>query len=314
MFSVIIPTFNRESTVLRALNSVVEQTYRPIQVIIVDDGSTDTTLDKLEAWKSKHQSEDFQIEVYTQVNSGAPAARNKGIQHIKGEYVQFLDSDDVLHLNRLEILAEEFEKGSDFIHTGFANFIESPEKPTSVLKGNINLPLKSQVIQGRAWLNTLRDAMTIELLKRTGLWAESLTCFEDREFMERAALLSSNPLVIKDSLAFAERDSSTRISDKQRTIEGRAIRISCENQVVKWVVDNLTIVDHKDGVLLKSRLYGLALRTRASGWRTLAKDCYQLAESVNFPLNNKAKQRRWVYKSGWLVSNLYLYLAKFSNS
>jgi glycosyltransferase involved in cell wall biosynthesis len=283
-------------------------------VIIVDDGSTDATLDVIEAWKLKYQKEDFQIEIYTQENSGAPAARNKGIHHIKGQYVQFLDSDDILHPLRLELLVKEFERGADFIHTGFANFIETPDEPISILKGNINLPLKSQIIQGRAWLNTLRDAMITELLKKTGLWEEDLICFEDREFMERAALLSNNPVVIKESLAFAERDSSTRISDKQITMEGRAIRIVCEKRIVEWVLNNELVVDKIDLVLLKSRLYGLAFRTRASGWDILAKECYNLAESINAPQNNKAKQRRWVYKSGKFGSRVYEYIANLKNN
>ena len=309
LFTVIIPVYNRESKVLRALTSVKNQTYRPIQIIVVDDGSTDNSFDIAKTWKSEHEGTDFIIETYTQKNSGAPAARNKGLNYIKGEYVQLLDSDDVLHPKRLEILAKEFQNGADFIHTGFANFVESPDKPISILKGNIDLPLKSQVIQGRAWLNTLRDSMTAELLHKTGLWNEELVCFEDREFMERAALLSSNPITIKEELAYAERSIGNRISDKQKTRIGRTIRIKCEKYLVDQVIDN-NLGTREDKTILKSRLYGLALRTTASGWFNLARECYDLAESLQAPLDKKGLRRKRIYNTGYLGSNLYLMSAQ----
>ena len=309
LFSIIVPVYNREDKILRALTSVKNQTYRPIQVIVVDDGSTDNSFDIAKAWKSEHEGTDFIIETYTQKNSGAPAARNKGISYVKGEYVQFLDSDDVLHPKRLEILAQEFQKGADFVHTGFANFIESPDEPISILKGNIDLPLKSQVIQGRAWLNTLRDSMTIELLNNTGIWNEKLVCFEDREFMERAALFSSNPVTIKEELAYAERSIGNRISDKQKTRIGRTIRIQCEKYIVDQVIEN-DLGTSADKTILKSRLYGLALRTQASGWFNLARECYDLAESVQVPLDKKGIRRKRIYKTGYLGSNLYLLCAQ----
>jgi glycosyltransferase involved in cell wall biosynthesis len=310
LFSIIIPTYNREDKILRALASVKNQTYRPIQAIIIDDGSTDNTLEIAIVWKSENEGPDFTVEVHKQNNAGASAARNKGILQIKGEYVQFLDSDDVLHPHRLEILVNEFQKGADFVHTGFANFVESPEKPISVLNGNIDLPLKSQIIQGRAWLNTLRDAMTTILLKKTGYWNQELVCFEDREFMERAALLSYKPVVIKDVLAYAERSVGERISDKQKTKIGRHIRIECEKYIVDQVKKHDFGTSH-DKTVLKSRLYGLALRTKASGWFQLADECFQLAESVSASLDKKAKQRKFIYQTGYIGSNIYILGAKF---
>ena len=309
LFSIIIPVYNREDKILRALTSVKNQTYRPIQIIVVDDGSIDNSFDIAKTWKSEHEETDFIIEAYTQKNFGAPAARNKGIKYIKGEYVQFLDSDDVLHPRRLEILAQKFQKGADFVHTGFANFIESPDQLISILKGNIDLPLKSQVIQGRAWLNTLRDSMTTNLLHKTGLWKENLVCFQDRDFMERAALIATHPVVIEDVLAYAERSKNARISYIHRSKIGRQIRILCEKQIVNHVKQQ-NLGTSQDNVSLKSRLYGLALRTQASGWFNLAGECYNLAESMQAPLDKKGIRRKRVYKTGYLGSNLYLLCAQ----
>jgi GT2 family glycosyltransferase len=90
LVSVIIPTFNRKDQLLRTLRSVVKQSYRPIEVIVVDDCSTDGTVEAL-------VQQDFAISLRTlrlPVNVGPAGARSKGILGAKGKYIAFLDSDD----------------------------------------------------------------------------------------------------------------------------------------------------------------------------------------------------------------------------
>lgn len=87
-FSLIIPTFNRADLIGRTLESVFAQTRLPDEIIVVDDGSTDGTLDLLASYGSK-------ICVMTQANRGPGAARNLGVRHATGDYVVFLDSDDL---------------------------------------------------------------------------------------------------------------------------------------------------------------------------------------------------------------------------
>lgn len=96
MISVVIPAYNREHTVLRAVNSVLEQTYRDLEVILVDDGSTDGTREILQTIK------DSRFRYVYQDNAGACAARNHGIRLAQGEWIAFHDSDDVWHLDKLE--------------------------------------------------------------------------------------------------------------------------------------------------------------------------------------------------------------------
>ncbi len=311
LFSVIVPTYNRNSTIIRALESVVKQTYRPIQLIIVDDGSTDETFEIIKNWKKSNENPELTVEYIYQKNSGASSARNTGIKSISGEFVQFLDSDDILHPKRIEILVTEFKKGADFIHTGFARFEKSEDNIIQKFHGNTNIELKSQVIQGRAWLNTIRDALTVELLYNTGTWNEDFICFEDREFMERAALRSQHPTVIKEVLSFAEVGEYNRTSNKQKTKEGRRLRIICEYNIVKEIRRNEFIGTQLDKSLLKSRLYGLAFRTKASGWYELAKNCYELANSINANLNYRGIRRKLIYHTGYIGTNVILSIAKF---
>lgn len=107
--SVIIPTYNRREQVCRAIDSVLEQTLAADEIIIVDDGSTDGTA---EAVASRYGS---RVKVVRQPNAGAAAARNRGIQKAHGDWVAFLDSDDIWVANKLERQAKAVSNfGSDF--------------------------------------------------------------------------------------------------------------------------------------------------------------------------------------------------------
>lgn len=96
MISVIIPTYNRAATIKRAAESVLAQTVHDLELIIVDDGSTDNTREIVNSI-----SDERVIYIY-QENAGACAARNNGIDHARGEYITFQDSDDAWHPDKLE--------------------------------------------------------------------------------------------------------------------------------------------------------------------------------------------------------------------
>jgi glycosyltransferase involved in cell wall biosynthesis len=87
LLSVVIPTYNRAGIIGRAVNSVLQQSWEPIEVIVVDDGSTDRTSERLAAYGDR-------IRWIRQTNQGPGAARNAGIKAAKGEIISFLDSDD----------------------------------------------------------------------------------------------------------------------------------------------------------------------------------------------------------------------------
>lgn len=96
--SVIIPVYNTELYVKDAVSSILDQTLKEIEVIIVNDGSTDTSLQIIEQLATT----DNRIIVYSQINQGQSVARNLGISKATGEYLYFMDSDDLLELDALE--------------------------------------------------------------------------------------------------------------------------------------------------------------------------------------------------------------------
>ena len=101
MFSVIMPVYNGEKFIDDAINSVCAQTYDNWELIIVNDGSKDNTADVLKKYETNSQ-----IKIIHKENGGVSVARNTAISASKGEYIVFLDADDVWHTNHLEVMNE----------------------------------------------------------------------------------------------------------------------------------------------------------------------------------------------------------------
>ena len=110
--SVVIPTYNRIALVERAIDSVLRQSIKPFDIIVVDDGSDDGTSEMIQ---KKYRS----INLVQQQNSGVSAARNNGIKHAKGDWISLLDSDDEWTEKKLENQANKLIKNPDyhFCHT-----------------------------------------------------------------------------------------------------------------------------------------------------------------------------------------------------
>lgn len=93
MISIIVPVFNVEAYIRRCLESLLQQTYRDIEVVIIDDGSTDLSGNICDEYAGK----DYRFRVFHTLNRGLSAARNYGIDQAKGDWLMFLDSDDAVH-------------------------------------------------------------------------------------------------------------------------------------------------------------------------------------------------------------------------
>ena len=114
LVSIIIPVYNSEKYLLPCISSCTEQSYKNLEIVLVDDGSSDNSLKICQSFASK----DYRIKVIHQVNAGVSAARNTGLRSYSGEYVIFLDSDDELYLNTVEILLKTAEEHNADIVSG----------------------------------------------------------------------------------------------------------------------------------------------------------------------------------------------------
>lgn len=107
--SIIIPVYNRANIVPRTLKTVLEQTYRPLQVILVDNFSTDDTMVVLNQFKIENNEPDFEVIIAQEKHQTASAARNRGMQFATGDYLMFFDSDDLMDRRLVQKYVDAFQ-------------------------------------------------------------------------------------------------------------------------------------------------------------------------------------------------------------
>lgn len=130
LISIIVPVYNAEKYLQKCIDSLLIQTLKDIQIIAVNDGSTDSSLDILK----EYQKQDIRLEVIDQVNSGVAVARNKGIKLATGEFISFVDSDDSLEPDTLENIYKKVkETDSDIGLFGYVRMRENGTKVRSFL-------------------------------------------------------------------------------------------------------------------------------------------------------------------------------------
>lgn len=129
--SIIIPIYNAETTLHTCLLSVINQTYNNLEIILVNDGSTDNSLQICQQFARQ----DKRIKVITQNNLGPSAARNKGIDHSTGQYIQFVDADDQLTKLMTETLINKMTRSTDLVLCGYKVV---KNKMSKVITPNIN--------------------------------------------------------------------------------------------------------------------------------------------------------------------------------
>lgn len=148
--SVIVPIYNVEAYLEVCLNSIVRQTLHDIEIILVNDGSTDGSL----AIAERFAENDSRIRLISQENSGQAVARNVGIKEAQGDYIAFVDSDDWIEPDMLDVLYHNIEQGkSDFVQCRFE--FDNPQRGTKTVYGR---KFDKSVMQGR---EILEDAMMV---------------------------------------------------------------------------------------------------------------------------------------------------------
>jgi glycosyltransferase involved in cell wall biosynthesis len=211
--SVIIPTFNREAFVVKAVNSVLNQTFKDFELIVVDDGSTDGTRDALGPYAD-------QFKYVYQNNAGVSAARNRGVAQATGQWIAFLDSDDEWDLDFLAKQMQTInenpdvcmqiadcrysdqtgEKASYFeINGAVARFNATgyfrPKEPFAFILRHLSWQIGSTIIRRQAIL-------------KSGLFDVSIRISEDNDLIARVAL--HGPVgFLKDKLITAYRRTET---------------------------------------------------------------------------------------------------------
>ena len=208
--SVIIPVFNVEKYIKRCLDSVTNQTLNDIEIIVVNDGSTDSTSKILQDYKEK-------IKIINQKNSGVATARNRGLKEAKGEYIAFVDSDDWVEKNAFEKLYNKaITNDYDCVMCNFW-YIDDNHKWEGIITNNndilnINDKKKFMIKMFPVIWNKIYKMEKIKNYKfKDGVWAE------DVEYLYKIISNIDNIGVINDKLYYyyQREKSESRLYDKR---------------------------------------------------------------------------------------------------
>ena len=127
LVSVIIPVYNAEDFVARTIRSVLNQTYRELEIIIIDDGSPDRSINVCQ------QFDDSRIKIVRQKNRGLAGARNTGIRHASGSYIALIDADDLWTPNKIKEHVQHFETSPTVgVSFSYSQFIDERDRPTGL--------------------------------------------------------------------------------------------------------------------------------------------------------------------------------------
>jgi glycosyltransferase involved in cell wall biosynthesis len=222
--SVVMPTRNRPELTLKAAISVFNQSYRPLELIVVDDGSTDDTVTVLEKWRDEvSQTGNFEVRIIVQKPAGAPTARNRGCVESRGEFIQFMDSDDLMHPEKLRIQAQVLGEipSCDFAFCNFATFTDDASitfsEPRKKKPADIMPAMFLQNVPGTVWQCLYRRS----LISRSGPWNETLKKWQDLDYMARLCCESKPRAAhIHVVLYYVRMHSAARIRDLYQSASG----------------------------------------------------------------------------------------------
>lgn len=202
LISIIIPVFNAEAYIRKSLESVLNQTYVNVEVICVNDGSTDNSLEILLAY------EKF-IQIINQTNRGAAAARNTGLKVAKGAFIKFWDSDDIMNETHIEAQYNAIADYPGFVASCkwgrfYNNDINNLHFKPETVWGNmssidwIEKALKQKGDMASSWLWLIPR----NIIQKSGIWDERLTLNDDFEFSMRLLSQAKGVKFTENAIAY----------------------------------------------------------------------------------------------------------------
>ena len=221
LVSVIIPCFNAEKWLREAIDSVLAQTYPQIEIIAIDDGSSDRTLEIIKSYGNR-------VIWHTGENKGANNARNLGFTLAKGEYIQYLDADDYL-------LPDKIAKQVKYLQINSADFVYSDWRYQHHLgNGEVSLDeirvcgIKEDFLQSLLsndrWSNLAPILFTRQIVNRV-TWDESLDAAQDRDFLFSVMLAGAKPTYQSgcDSIYRMHSDATISTASKLRWFKAHCL-------------------------------------------------------------------------------------------
>ncbi|MBS8266569.1 glycosyltransferase family 2 protein [Mesobacillus boroniphilus] len=228
--SIIIPTFNREKLVMEAIESLRKQTYENIEIIVIDDCSTDNTQLLIE---NERLIDPRIVYIRHEQNKGAPTARNTGIESATGEYIAFLDSDDRWLAEKLErqmaVLKEN--KNAGLVYTGYKNVlgtqIRSEVRPHA--RGN----MLAEVLKKNCLGTTSTVLVKKEILLAAGGFDPELPSCQDWDLYVKLAQMTEFDVVPEPMVLYNEHDGDRITNNVNSVIKGHLVFYQKYHSLIK---------------------------------------------------------------------------------
>lgn len=277
LVTIIIPVRHRASLITRTLDSVVASTYRPLWLLIVDNGSTDETKAVCDDWANRHRSSTLRVDVIEEPTAGAPAARNAGLRRVETRYVYFFDSDDCFSADFLEdverILRENRENPAE---------CECDLLFTPVRQGrNGSMRVRDHEKSDRAavqmissMLSTHSMVLRTEWLRQIGAWDERLSIWQDWELGVRV-------LLNRPHILWATEKSYHEILLHENSITGASLVDRWEGtlEAMRVALEDVRAAKDMTKRELRSCLRALYLRAMIQAGRLLREHCPEGAQA-----------------------------------
>ena len=209
LVSVVIPVYNAEKYLCEALDSIINQTYINLEIVCVDDGSTDSSFQILEEYKNK----DSRVIVYTEENSGGGAARNYGLERATGEYIYFFDADDIANKTLIEkALAKAVETDADVVAFDAYTFNDDNSELKTLKKcynRNILKDFEKETFSYKDFPNKILSIINIvpwnklirrEIIMENNIRFDEISSSDDLTFSVMCAAVARKIAVINEAL------------------------------------------------------------------------------------------------------------------
>jgi glycosyltransferase involved in cell wall biosynthesis len=248
LISVVIPTYNRGQKTIAAIQSVLTQTYLHLEIIVIDDGSTDGSSEAIQQFLNQRTNGNDQVQqihYFKQPNQGPGAARNAGIEKARGEYIAFLDSDDDWLPEKLEWQMRAIEQFKNDCGACFtdAEMVNNSSADLTTFRSygrhyNQSMGIDPDATRLLAksfcgyWISTL--LARTDLIKRIGGFDPVTVPCEDRDLYFRLSQITSLAYVNK-LLARADRVPSSNDSDCRPWVNAGVLLRGQQNMLEKWL-------------------------------------------------------------------------------
>jgi glycosyltransferase involved in cell wall biosynthesis len=224
--TVVIPLYNKKETIIRTLNSVLNQTVLPLDILVINDGSTDGSDE--EVIKLQHPS----IRLLNQPNAGVSSARNKGIQEAKGDWIAFLDADDEWNENYIFEINNLFNTNNNLYAIGTNYYHKNMEvlsinllNKTHFIKNNIITDYFSFAAYNSPPIHSSAVCIKRSLLIEVNLFSEKIKSGEDLLLWAKIASLTSWGYINKPLTIFNRDTSTKRIPENPDLVSPELIQL-----------------------------------------------------------------------------------------